>query len=121
MHKHSDHEEADRQEEFYHVKVGFMCCLVNFFFNLLTRFLLGRLLQRLRHLVHQALEKVFEKPGSRKVIVLGPNRRKMKLVDIDQKEAYRLEKLERVNISFKCCPIKKKTMAIRCHRCLGYS
>ncbi|XP_051153639.1 uncharacterized protein LOC127276930 [Leptopilina boulardi] len=72
--------------------------------------------------VQQVLEKELGKPGSRKVTVLGPNQRGMKLAVVvtNQEEADRLEELGRIKVGFMCCPIRKRVMVVRCHRCLGY-
>ncbi|XP_043479900.1 uncharacterized protein LOC122509731 [Leptopilina heterotoma] len=72
--------------------------------------------------VQQVLSEAMGKPGNRRVTVLGPNRRGMKLAVVvtNLEEANRLQKLGHVKIGFMCCPIKRRVMVVRCHRCLGY-
>ncbi|XP_051161507.1 uncharacterized protein LOC127281694 [Leptopilina boulardi] len=72
--------------------------------------------------VQEALERELGMAGSRKVTVLGPNKRRMKLAVVvtDQEEAAGLEELGRIKIGFMCCQIRNRVMVVRCHRCLGY-
>ncbi|XP_043470554.1 uncharacterized protein LOC122503870 [Leptopilina heterotoma] len=73
--------------------------------------------------VEDALEKVSTVPaGSRKVTVLGPNKRGVKLavVVISQEDADKLEKVGHVKIGFVSCRIRSRVMVKRCHRCLDY-
>lgn len=60
------------------------------------------------------LDKVFESPGSRKVTVLGPNRRGIKLAVVvtDPEEVQKPENLGSVKVEFSCCTIMKRIMVI---------
>ncbi|XP_043470912.1 uncharacterized protein LOC122504080 [Leptopilina heterotoma] len=73
--------------------------------------------------VEDALEKVSTVPaGSRKVTVLGPNKRGVKLAVVvtSQEDADKLEKVGHVKIGFVSCRIRSRAMVKRCHRCLDY-
>ncbi|XP_051167802.1 CCHC-type zinc finger nucleic acid binding protein-like [Leptopilina boulardi] len=45
---------------------------------------------------------------------------KLAVVVTNLDEADRLEKLGHIKVGFMCCPIKRRVMVLRCHRCLGY-
>ncbi|XP_043472984.1 uncharacterized protein LOC122505438 [Leptopilina heterotoma] len=70
-----------------------------------------------------ALEKISTVPaGSRRVTVLGPNKRGVKLAVVvtNQEDADKLEKIGHIKIGFVSCKIRSRTMVTRCHNCLDY-
>ncbi|XP_043481639.1 uncharacterized protein LOC122510801 [Leptopilina heterotoma] len=70
-----------------------------------------------------ALEKIFTVPtGSRKVTVLGPNKRgaKLAVVVTSQEDADKLEEIGHIKIGFVSCKIRRRTMVTWCHKCLDY-
>lgn len=63
--------------------------------------------------VHQVLNKVL-KSESRKVTILGPNKRWWKFIAVvtDQEEAGGLESLGRIKIGFMRCPIRRRAIVV---------
>ncbi|XP_043481249.1 uncharacterized protein LOC122510557 [Leptopilina heterotoma] len=73
--------------------------------------------------VKEALDKLSTvRAGSRKVTVLGPNKRGIKLAVVvtSQEDAHKLEKIGHIKIGFVSCRISRRVMVTRCHSCLGY-
>ena len=72
--------------------------------------------------VQDALNRDLEQDADRKVSVLGPNSRGLKIAicELDGQDATRLLKTGRIRVGLVNCRVRARRMVPRCYKCLGY-